>query len=93
MIHQRFLLFPHLTVGENVAFGLPYRGVPKTEHQKRVDALLDLVGLHGLDGRYPHELSGGQQQRVAIARALATRPRVLLLDEPRRLDRHRCAGG
>jgi putative spermidine/putrescine transport system ATP-binding protein len=82
MIHQRFLLFPHLTVQANVAFGLPYRGVPKAEHRDRVDGLLDLVGLRGLGARYPHELSGGQQQRVAIARALATRPRVLLLDEP-----------
>jgi ABC-type Fe3+/spermidine/putrescine transport system ATPase subunit len=82
MIHQRFLLFPHLTVSANVAFGLPYRGVPKSEHGERVDRLLHLVGLPGLGGRYPHELSGGQQQRVAIARALATRPRVLLLDEP-----------
>ncbi|MCC7372817.1 MAG: ABC transporter ATP-binding protein [Chloroflexi bacterium] len=82
MIHQRFLLFPHLTAGENVAFGLPYRGVPRGEHGQRVADLLRLVGLEGLAGRYPHELSGGQQQRVAIARALATRPRVLLLDEP-----------
>jgi ABC-type Fe3+/spermidine/putrescine transport system ATPase subunit len=82
MIHQHFLLFPHLDVAGNVAFGLPYVGVPNSEHAGHVKRLLALVGLEGLERRYPHQLSGGQQQRVAIARALAVQPRVLLLDEP-----------
>jgi iron(III) transport system ATP-binding protein len=71
-------LFPHLSVGRNVAFGLP-RGPERT---RRVDELLELVGLSGYRRRYPHQLSGGQQQRVALARALAIGPEVVLLDEP-----------
>jgi iron(III) transport system ATP-binding protein len=77
MVFQDYALFPHLTVAENVGFGLPRR-----DRSRRVPALLALVDLCGLGGRYPHELSGGQQQRVALARALAPAPRVVLLDEP-----------
>jgi iron(III) transport system ATP-binding protein len=77
MVFQDYALFPHLTVAENVGFGLARR-----ERARRVPALLALVDLCGLGGRYPHELSGGQQQRVALARALAPAPRVVLLDEP-----------
>lgn len=79
-VTQDYLLFPHLSVGENVAFGL--QGMSRTERQKTVDAMLDRVGLAGYIQRRPQELSGGQQQRVALARALVTQPRVLLLDEP-----------
>jgi iron(III) transport system ATP-binding protein len=78
MVFQNYALFPHLTVGGNVAYGLPR----SKERQRRVDEVLELVGLRGLEQRMPHELSGGQQQRVALARALAPRPQVLLLDEP-----------
>lgn len=77
MVFQDYALFPHLTVAENVAYGLS--GGRKTE---RVQEVLALVGLVGLEARLPHELSGGQQQRVALARALAPQPEVLLLDEP-----------
>ena len=80
MIFQDYALFPHLTVADNIAFGL--RNIDSSDTHKRVQEMLDLVNLHGLDKRYPHELSGGQQQRVAIARALANRPNLLLLDEP-----------
>ncbi len=72
-------LFPHLTVAGNVAFGLRGRA---SSHRATIGELLDLVGLAGLEGRYPHQLSGGQQQRVALARALAIRPQIVLLDEP-----------
>ena len=77
MVFQDYALFPHLTVAENVGFGLPRR-----ERATRVPALLAVVDLCGLGGRYPHELSGGQQQRVALARALAPGPELVLLDEP-----------
>lgn len=82
LIHQQFLLFPHLTVGDNIAFSMRYHDVPASERRGRVVELLSLIGLEGLEHRYPHQLSGGQQQRVAIARALAVNPRLLLLDEP-----------
>src|SRR5262249_21005556 len=74
-------LFPHMTVFENIAFGLRMRRTPATQLRARVDEVLALVGLPGLGGRSPHQLSGGQQQRVALARAIAVRPAVLLLDE------------
>jgi iron(III) transport system ATP-binding protein len=77
-VPQEGALFPHLSVGRNVAFGLP-RG---PERRRRVDELLELVGLSGYRRRFPHQLSGGQQQRVALARALAIGPEVVLLDEP-----------
>jgi iron(III) transport system ATP-binding protein len=79
-VFQDYALFPHLTVGANVAFGL--RGLSAAERARRVDAVLRLCALEGLEGRYPHELSGGQQQRTALARALAPGNQVVLLDEP-----------
>ncbi|WP_303746695.1 ABC transporter ATP-binding protein [Stenotrophomonas pigmentata] len=80
LMFQDYALFPHLDVAANVAFGL--RGLPRAQRKARVQALLQYVGLPGLEQRYPHELSGGQQQRVALARALAPAPDLLLLDEP-----------
>jgi ABC-type Fe3+/spermidine/putrescine transport system ATPase subunit len=82
MVFQQYALFPHLTVAENVAFGLRYKGVPKRAWAAAVASALALVRLDGLDGRRPDQLSGGQRQRVALARALALEPHVLLLDEP-----------
>ena len=82
MVFQNYALFPHLTVFDNVAFGLALRGRPRAEIAQRVRRMLKLVRLAELEARYPAQLSGGQQQRVAIARALAVEPRVLLLDEP-----------
>ncbi|MEH3131327.1 MAG: ABC transporter ATP-binding protein [Mycolicibacterium neoaurum] len=82
MVFQAYSLFPHLTVLDNVAFGLKMRGVGAVERRSRAAEMLELVGLSAQSGRYADELSGGQQQRVALARALAVRPRVLLLDEP-----------
>ena len=82
MVFQSYALFPHLTVGENVAFGLEMRKVPRAEMSPRVAEALRLVRLGGLSERLPRQLSGGQQQRVALARALVIRPDVLLLDEP-----------
>ena len=81
-VFQDYALFPHMTVGENVAYGLMIRRVQRPEREKRVDEILDLVRLTGFAGRKPSQLSGGQRQRVALARALVNHPRVLLLDEP-----------
>ena len=80
MVFQDYALFPHLSVGRNVAFGI--HQLPRAEQAARVAEVLKLVGLEGSEHRYPHELSGGQQQRVALARALAPRPQLMLLDEP-----------
>jgi spermidine/putrescine ABC transporter ATP-binding subunit len=82
MVFQDYALFPHLTVGQNVAFGLRQRGVDGRTAERRVQDLLGLVRLPGVEHRFPAELSGGQQQRVAVARAVAYAPRVLLMDEP-----------
>lgn len=82
MIFQSFALWPHMTVYDNVAYGIKLRKVSRDEAKRRVSAMLDVVHMGDLAGRYPGELSGGQQQRVALARALAVEPEVLLLDEP-----------
>ena len=82
MVFQAYSLFPHMTVRQNVAFGLRLRRVSAAARDKRALEMLDLVGLSEQAGRYPSQLSGGQQQRVALARALAIEPQVLLLDEP-----------
>ena len=81
-VFQSYALFPHLTVADNVAFGLRRKKVPKSEIRERVKRYLELVQLRGYDDRRPSQLSGGQQQRVALARALVNEPAVLLLDEP-----------
>ena len=81
-VFQSYALFPHLTIFENVAFGLRRKGVGKEDVRGRVNEILRLVGLEGFEQRKPRQLSGGQQQRVALARALVNKPRVLLLDEP-----------
>jgi spermidine/putrescine transport system ATP-binding protein len=81
-VFQRYALFPHMTIRENVEFGLKMAKTAKREAAARVDEALELVGLEALGGRFPAALSGGQQQRVAVARALVNRPAVLLLDEP-----------
>jgi spermidine/putrescine transport system ATP-binding protein len=82
MVFQSYALFPHMSVFENVAFGLRRKRVPVGEIRRRVGEMLEIVGLTGREKRAPRELSGGQQQRVALARALVNRPRALLLDEP-----------
>jgi putative spermidine/putrescine transport system ATP-binding protein len=81
-VFQDYALFPHMTVGENVAYGLKVKKVPRGERAQRVEEALEMVRLDGYAARRPSQLSGGQRQRVALARALVNRPRVLLLDEP-----------
>ena len=82
MVFQNYALFPHMTVAENIGFGLRMQKVARAEIRARVDEVLQLVRLEALGGRYPRELSGGQQQRVALARAIVLKPKLLLLDEP-----------
>ncbi|HET7450078.1 MAG TPA: ABC transporter ATP-binding protein [Gaiellaceae bacterium] len=82
MVFQQYALFPHMTIYDNVAFGLRMKRVPRSEHHARVSELLRIVDLEGYEKRRPKQLSGGQQQRVALARALVNRPAALLLDEP-----------
>jgi spermidine/putrescine transport system ATP-binding protein len=82
MVFQQYALFPHMSVYDNVAFGLSVKRVPRSEHRSRIEELLRVVSLEGYESRKPRQLSGGQQQRVALARALVNRPAALLLDEP-----------
>jgi len=81
-VFQDYALFPHMTIEDNIAYGLMIRGINKVERYKQVDEMLDLVRLPGFGHRKPSQLSGGQRQRVALARALINHPKVLLLDEP-----------
>jgi putative spermidine/putrescine transport system ATP-binding protein len=81
-VFQDYALFPHMTVGDNIGYGLRIKGVPAAERRRRVDRALQMVRLTGLDKRRPNQLSGGQRQRVALARAVINEPEVLLLDEP-----------
>lgn len=82
IIFQQESIFPWRTTIENIEFGLQMQGVPKEERRRKADKMIELVGLHGFEHRYPGELSGGMKQRVAIARALVMEPEILLMDEP-----------
>ncbi|PIE34312.1 ABC transporter [candidate division KSB3 bacterium] len=82
LVFQNYALWPHMTVNQNIAFGLSKSGLSKDEIARRIQNILALVGLEGYQSRYPHELSGGQQQRVAVARMVVTQPKILLFDEP-----------
>ncbi|HET7745029.1 MAG TPA: ABC transporter ATP-binding protein [Gaiellaceae bacterium] len=82
MVFQQYALFPHMSIYDNVAFGLKVKGVPRKEHRGRIEEILRVVELEGFENRRPRQLSGGQQQRVALARALVNQPAALLLDEP-----------
>jgi len=82
MVFQNYALWPHMTVFDNIAYGLKIKKLPKQEIKRKVKEVLDLIRLTGMENRYPTQLSGGQQQRVALARALVVEPKVLLLDEP-----------
>jgi len=82
MVFQNLALFPHMTVAQNIAYGLKVRGLDSSSVRAKVDAMLDMIGLQGLGDRFIGQISGGQKQRVALARAVVTEPKVLLLDEP-----------
>lgn len=81
-VFQTYALFPHMTIADNIAYGLKIKKVPKAEIKTRVKEMIDLVQLSGFEKRYPSQLSGGQKQRVAIARAMVNNPKILLADEP-----------
>jgi len=82
IVFQSYALFPHMTVAQNIAFGLEMRGITAIERDRRIARTIDIVHLKGFEARFPKQLSGGQQQRVALARAIVIEPRILLLDEP-----------